>query len=680
MINLKKVFALSACMVLTVSMIAACGKKKTDTDNDNTNGNSEMMGTSVSVEEMTLKWSDSELDSSWDVNNSTLIELKNDTVLINGDGAVSEGCNITINSSGTYILSGTLEDGSVTISSGKDDKVKVVLNQVNITSKTSEPLVVEKADEVILVLADNTVNYLADVSRTIQDSDKYSAVLSSKSDLVINGEGTLKIDANYRHGIKSSDDLKIVSGTIEVEAVEDGIIGKDLLGIRNGAFTINSKDDGLKANNDEDTEKGNIVIEGGSYVITTGNDAVQAENGLYIYGGDFNIKTGEGSGNVKNNFMAESQDDESIKGLKAEKSLLIKSGEFYVDSEDDAIHCNGDILLLGGTYEILSGDDGIHSDSQLEIESVSINIKKSYEGLEAATILINSGDIDIVSSDDGINASNGNDNDMMPGNMGGFGRVQEKENSSQSEENTSIAVIYINGGNVFINADGDGIDSNGDLYINGGEVVVCGPTSDGDCALDYETSFVLNGGTVMAFGSSGMLESPTAANNGGCIVTSFNTQQAGTDMILYDSDKNVVMSYSSIPKKYSSVVLYSDKIKVGSDYTLNAGEASVSVTVTQIENNGMGGFGRPDNGGMNKPGGDMQLPEGMSMPDGDMQPPEGMSMPEGGMQPPEGMSMPDGMEKPDKGDEFGGAQKPDMNRRQSDGTANQDNKTSENIL
>ena len=159
-----------------------------------------------------------------------------------------------------------------------------------------------------------------------------------------NGSGTLNVNAGYRNGIKSTDDLKVVSGTFNITSNEDGIIGKDFLGIKDGKFTIKSGSDGMKSTYDTDTSKGNIVITGSEFDITASNDGV---------------------------------------------------------------HCNEDILISGGNLTISSGDDGVHADAALQVDGGTIDIKKCYEGLEGVHITLNDGDISIVASDDGINEADG---------------------------------------------------------------------------------------------------------------------------------------------------------------------------------------------------------------------------------------------------------------------------------
>lgn len=151
-----------------------------------------------------------------------------------------------------------------------------------------------------------------------------------------------------------------------------------------------------------------------------------------------------------------------------------------------------------------------------------------------------------------------------------------------------------------INASGDGLDANGSIIINDGYIVVLGPTPDGDTAIDYDDSCTINGGTVMAFGSSGMLEIPKGASNGACIVTAFTSVSGGSKYTLSDSNGNEILSYTP-SKAYAAAIVYSDKITTGNTYNITAGSTTLSIEVTSdVTSNVSSGFGGA--GGMNKHG------------------------------------------------------------------------------
>lgn len=546
MINYKKLTAAMAAGIIAIFTITGCAmpwQKAADDSSSNVStvsaGNLSQSGENA----QSLEFDSEDLDSSYNESECTKINLSGSGATVSGSGVTVENGNITITSVGSYIISGTLTDGSIKVNCSEKGTVRLILNGASISSSSTAPVVVEEAKKVLVTLADGTTNTITDKTRQSVDDEDFSSAVYSKADLVFNGSGTLNVNAGYRNGIKSTDDLKVVSGTFNITSNEDGIIGKDLLGIKDGKFTIKSGSDGMKSTYDTDTSKGNIVITGGEFDITASNDG---------------------------------------------------------------IHCNEDILISGGNLTISSGDDGVHADANLQVDGGTIDIKKCYEGLEGVHITLNDGDISIVASDDGINAADGSSSSGMG--MGGFG-------GGQASSSDSSVLLTINGGNIFVNAGGDGLDSNGNIVMNGGNVTVLGPTSDGDTALDFDGAFTINGGVLMAFGSSGMLETPTSAQNGCCIVTTLGTVSANSAFSLMDSSGNVIMSYTPT-KNYASAIVYSSDIKNGSTYTVTAGSTTQSITVnSNVTTNGVsGGFGGGQNGGFG--GGQRGGQPGGSAPDG----------------------------------------------------------------
>ena len=697
MINYRKLTAALIAGTITCFSVAGCSipwdSAKSDTKTETvtsaqSGSSSEAVNTSsVTYSELdsdiSIELDEDDINTSWNESECTKIELTQTSANINGSGAAVENNKVTITEAGTYVLSGTLTDGCIDVNVSGKGTVRLILNGVNITSGTTAPFIVEDAKKVVVTLADGTTNTFTDSTRVAADDEDYSAAVYSKADLTFNGNGTLNINAGYRNGIKSTDDLKIVSGTYNITSNEDGIVGKDLLAVKAGIFNITSGQDGMKSTYDKDDTKGNIIIDEGIFNITASTDGIQSEHILRINGGEFNIKTGNGyqastkssnsqPGNMGGNTITttQTQDEESMKGLKAGTIIKVTGGTYIIDSQDDAVHTNGNMYIDNGKFTINTGNDAFHADTQLVINCGTIDIQNSYEGIESLEIIINGGDINVTASDDGINASggssdstdiqhqgmsdnnqpgnmdnndsnmnlgqpgvimdgnqsdngtmggNGNnmgqpqgapdgnqsDNGMMGGNSDSMGQPQGKPDNNQSGNmggfgnSDSIATMTINGGNLFVNASGDGLDANGSIYINGGTVIICGPTSDGDTAIDFDSACEIKGGTVMAFGSSGMLETPTSAENGTCIVTSFSSVSAGTQYTLTDSTGKTILSYTP-SKAYASAIVYSTDISTGNTYTVNAGSVSQSVTVNSAvtSNVSSGAAGRMGNRGM----------------------------------------------------------------------------------
>ena len=405
-------------------------------------------------------------DITWDDIESTNIIFSDNSVTGDEQGYIVNDNYVTIKSGGSYYLSGTY-DGYIVIDS--ESEVYLVLNNLTINAPNSSAINVVNAKKVFIKLEENSIN-------TLNSGTNEEAAIYSKDDLVITGDGTLNIISN-NHGIISNDSLQIISGTISINSQNDGIKAKDYIAIKSGAITINSSSDGIKTTNDKDSTLGYIVIDGGSFDIEANNDALTAASSIIINGGDFSVKTGAGYTKTSkamdfNNWNNMTTDTESKKGFKALGLIKITGGTFDLNTEDDGIHSDNDVLITNGNLTIKSTDDALHADGKLTVDGGIFDITAS-EGIEATYVIINNGNITISATDDGINAGN--------------------------KSNKYTTTIEINGGNIKIvmaSGDTDGIDSNGNLIINGGTIdVTCNSPFDYDGKAEY------NGGTLIVNGS-----------------------------------------------------------------------------------------------------------------------------------------------------------------------------------
>jgi len=537
-------------------------------------------------------YSDRDLAGTWDAEAATEISLDGSSITVSGPGATAAGGTLTITAAGVYVLSGSLTGGQIVVDAADTDKVQIVLNGVSVTCPDSAPIYVKQADKVFLTLAGGTANTVTDgdAYTLAEGEDEPDAAIFSKSDLTVNGAGALTVTANYNNGIASKDDLVITGGAITVTAVNDGLRGRDVVAVCDGALVINAaRGDGIQSNNDEDAAKGWVSIDGGTFDITAGKDGIQAETVLQITGGTISAKTGGGSAGANsagkdnerpgrggwNNqtppAAAEENTDsssaaDSAKGLKAGSAVYITGGKMDIDSADDAVHSNGDVLISAGTLILASGDDGIHADSSLVVDDGAIDIAQSYEGLEGNTITINGGDINVTAGDDGLNAAGGNDGSGFGGRPG--------ENNFAAENGaygTAGTFIRITGGCVAVNAGGDGIDSNGALYAEGGTVLINGPTDNGNGPLDYMSVAEITGGTFVAAGSSGMAQNFSGSSSRNSLLVVYSTvQKAGTLVSLLDESGKAILSFAPA-KDYQSVVISAPELEQGKTYTLYSG-------------------------------------------------------------------------------------------------------------
>jgi hypothetical protein len=488
------------------------------------------------------------------------ITLNSDSITTSGTGVTISGSTATITAAGTYSISGKLSDGQIIVNTKAKEVVRLILNGVEIHSSSSAPIYIAEAKKVVILLADQTQNTLSDAKTyvyAVPAEEEPNAAIFSKSDLTIYGGGALTVTANFQDGITSKDGLIIASGTLMVNAADDGIRGKDYLVIKDGKLTINAKGDGLKSDNEVDVSQGYISIARGVINITAGGDAISAQTDTTITSGEFTLSSGGGS-------KQKIADTASAKGVKAIQNVRIEGGTYTINSADDGLHTNGNLTINGGTFSIASGDDGMHADATLTINDGDIRVTQSYEGIESAVITINNGYVNVVSSDDGINGAGGSSSGANPG-MGG----------GRPGQNTSAKYfLYVHGGNLYVNAKGDGIDINGSIEMTGGTVLVSGPTEQMNGALDYDVAFKLSGGTVVAAGSSGMAMAPDQTSSQPSVLIYLTASQpAGTLIHIQNSVGEDVLTFAPT-KAYQSLAFSSAKLVKGATYTVYTGGKS----------------------------------------------------------------------------------------------------------
>jgi len=574
---LMLIFTLVACSGGTAGISSVIDIAQPAAESDGV-GDIPLTSQAATVAPLTIEYDSEDLETNVNPTDMTAITLDGNIINVDGEGAIINGSSVTITAAGNYQVSGTLDDGQIIVDTADAENVTLILAGVDITSLSSAPIYVANADKVILTLAAGSENIITDGGSylALDESGEPNATIFSKDDLTINGEGALTVNANYNNGIASKDDLKITGGTIKVNAVNDGIKGRDSLAVKNGLITVVAGADGLQSNNDGDPEKGFVVIEGGVLNITAGLDGVQAETSLLVSGGALNIVTGGGSvASSAGGFGGRgregnaNQTEESVKGLKAGVNLTISGGDITISALDDALHSNNALTINGGEIEVASGDDGVHADTTLTMNGGTLDVTESYEGLESQVITINDGTIHLIASDDGINATDGG------GDMGGMGNFGASDN-----------YVYIHGGYLYMDAAGDGLDSNGAFEMTGGVVLVNGPTNNGNGPLDYMNSFKITGGFLVAVGSAGMAQAPSTDSTQYAVLQILNSMQtAGTMLHLETSDGEDVLTFLPT-KEYQSVVISTPELQNGESYVLYTGGSSGGTPVDGLITDG----------------------------------------------------------------------------------------------
>lgn len=471
-------------------------------------------------------------DVTWDSSSEVTIDLSNPTAT---DGVtVSDGV-ITITKAGNYKLTGTYE-GQIKVEAADSDMVRLILNNATITNSTGAAINVVEADEVVIYTASGTTN-------TVSDGSSYSdtasgspdAAIYSKSDLTLAGEGTLKVEGKYEEGIHTTDGLVIASGTLEVNAANTGIKGKDYVDILDGTITVTATKDGIKATNDTDGNRGWVRLSGGTVNISAGDDGFKAERVLEISGGTLNIT-------------------QANEGIEAQ----------YIN-------------ILDGTVNVTSSDDGINasysttSTSSTGTESASTSTTQTTQTAQGGQAGQAPAGGQAPSGTMGQPPAGGG----AGGGMGGGGTFEVVD-----------ATINISGGTVTVNANGDGIDSNGTATLSGGTLIVNGPFTGGNTSLDTNGDLLLNGATVTAANSGDMFEAPSTNSTSGYVkISNVSNLSAGTTVQVTDSSGNVVANYKVTNSSTALILVSSSKITKGESYTVYTTTDSVDASSTTLASN-----------------------------------------------------------------------------------------------
>ena len=534
-ITLLAVLALTGCSANSASNTSATSTTSTSASStsDTTSKMADSFSTDVkSGAKLAEDTHYSAKDVTWDSSSEVTIDLSNP---IATDGVtVSDGV-ITITKAGNYKLTGTYE-GQIKVEAADSDMIRLILNNATITNSTGAAINVVEADEVVIYTASSTTN-------TVSDGSSYSdtasgspdAAIYSKSDLTLAGEGTLKVEGKYEESIHTSDGLVIASGTLEVSAANTGIKGKDYVDILDGTVTVTASQDGIKATNDSDGNRGWVRLSGGIVNISAGDDGFKAERVVEISGGTLNIT-------------------QANEGIEAQ----------YIN-------------ILDGTVNVTSSDDGInasYSTTTTTDSTTATSTNQSAQNRQNSAPQVPSGSAGQASA--GGQAPSGTmGQPQAGGGMGGGGTFEVVD-----------ATINISGGTVTVNANGDGIDSNGTATLSGGTLIVNGPFTGGNASLDTNGDLLLNGTTVTAANSGDMFEAPSTNSTSGYVkISNVSNLSSGTTVQVTDSSGNVVANYKVTSSSTALILVSRSKITKGESCTVYTTTDSVDASSTTLASN-----------------------------------------------------------------------------------------------
>lgn len=524
----------------------------------NTAASSSSFSTNVkSGEKLDVDTHYSEQDLSWDASSETAIDLSNPTAT---DGVTVEDGTLTITKAGTYKLSGEYQ-GQIKVETADSDAVRLVLDNANITNSSGAALNVVNADEVILYSASGTTNTISDgADYTATGEDDPDAVVYSKADLTIAGEGTLKVNGNHEDGIHTSDGLVIASGTLEVNAANTGIKGKDYVDILGGTINVTAQQDGIKSTNDTDEGQGWTRLSNGTVTVNAGDDGFKASRVVEISGGSLTVE----------------QSDEGIEA----QYINVSGGDVNVTSADDGVNASLKTSNSESTDSSANTSDTANQRQNNQQQgslpggqqSGTSNQQQQGTGQPPAM----SGTSQDGKSQNGTTGTGQQGMGQPPqGGMPGGGGGGTFE--------VVDAAINVSGGHVTVNAEGDGIDSNGVTTLSGGTLIVNGPSQGGNAALDTNGDLLLNGATVLSGSTADMFEAPSTNSTSGYLkLTNSSGFEQGSTVQVADSSGKVVANYKVTKSNVQLVLVSSSSIVKGQSYTAYTTTSAVDSNATSL--------------------------------------------------------------------------------------------------
>ena len=511
-------------------------------------------------------------DLTWDSSGEKTIDLANPTAT---DGVSVENGTITITSGGTYRLTGEYS-GQVKIEAAKTDTVRLVLDNAKITNSTGAAINVVSAAEAIIYTAAGTTNTVADEANyTATGDDDPDAAIYSTANLTLTGEGSLSVEGAYEEGIHTTGGLVIASGTLEVNAANTGIKGKDYVDITGGIVNVIAAQDGIKSTNTDDESMGFTRLSAGSVTVSAGDDGLKAPRTLKISGGTLNI-------------------EKSNEGIEAQY-INILDGDVTVNSTDDGINASLKDSSSDTSSDTTSGTAAAGQQTQQnqngQAQQAPAGGGAAPGGSQDSTG--QSSNTGQQNSSTGQNTTNTIQNGTGQNTDGQSSTGQNQQNMPQPPADGTMpgggggtfevvdAAINISGGTVTVNAEGDGIDSNGTATFSGGTVTVNGPTAGGNNALDSNGDLLLNGGTVTAGSTADMFEAPSSASTSGYLkITDSSALTQGSTVQVTDSSGTVVANYKITTSGVQLVLLSNKNIVKGQSYTVSVTSDSVDAAST----------------------------------------------------------------------------------------------------
>lgn len=587
--------ALASGTTAADSSVGTTATTSSATATDTAASNSSFSTNVKSGEKLDVDTHYSEQDLSWDTSSETAIDLSNPTAT---DGVTVEDGTLTITKAGTYKLSGEYQ-GQIKVETADSDAVRLVLDNANITNSSGAALNVVNADEVILYSASGTTNTISDgADYTATGEDDPDAVVYSKADLTIAGEGTLKVNGNHEDGIHTSDGLVIASGTLEVNAANTGIKGKDYVDILGGTINVTAQQDGIKSTNDTDEGKGWTRLSNGTVTVNAGDDGFKASRVVEISGGSLTVEQSDegieaqyinvSGGNVN----VTSADDGMNASLKTSNSESTDSSENTSDTANQQQNNQQQGSIPGGQQSGTSNQQqqGMGQPPAMSGTSQDGTSQNGASGTAQQQNNTQNQGNQNMGQPPAMPGGNAQDGTSQNGTSGtaqqGMGQPPQGGMPGGGGGGTFEvidAAINVSGGHVTVNAEGDGIDSNGVTTLSGGTLIVNGPSQGGNAALDTNGDLLLNGATVLSGSTADMFEAPSTNSTSGYLkLTNSSGFEQGSTVQVADSSGKVVANYKVTKSNVQLVLVSSSSIVKGQSYTAYTTTSAVDSNATSL--------------------------------------------------------------------------------------------------
>jgi len=472
------------------------------------------------------------------------------------DGFFMNGGTVEVTAEGDGIdgSEGVIQitDGNITIHSTNDDKDAI------------------KSDSTIQI-SGGTINMTV--------SGKQSKGLNSSQEIRISG-GIVNIttsggvvleasgsgyDPSYCTAINADADVLIESGIVTI--ITSGIAGRGIscdgdFTLNAGTLNITSSGGGSKYTN----ESGEADAYHGPCIKTDGKMSLVGGNLILKHSGS----GGKGLSSDTDITIGSPETAPTINITTTGQRITIVSGGTRPGTEGEyaeakAISADGAVTIEQGNITISSADDGIKSEKSISINAGITEITKSVEGIEAPMITFNGGEVRVTASDDALNAT--------------YGAGGEANDGSR---------LTFNGGYVVVNAtNGDALDSNGDIFINGGTIIAHGPQSDPEVGMDVNGVCKVTGGFLVLSGlNSNMTEGPGASSTQYSVLLRTNQAlTAGTLFHIEDNQGNGLVTFAP-NRRYFSIIFSAPELTAGAAYKVYTGGSSTGTFADGLYTNG----------------------------------------------------------------------------------------------